>query len=89
MGIYVEIFIRGKMDDIWEKTQNPALHQRWDLRFSEISYLPRGENEPQRFLYATCIGAGLRIAGSGESTGEREDSGQRTSALKFWSEDSK
>lgn len=44
--------------------------------------------EAQKFLYATRIGAGLRIEGAGESTGERDDaSGQRISALKFWSKD--
>jgi len=32
----------------------------------------------------------MRIAGEGESTGEHDDaSGQRTSALTFWSEDRK
>ena len=90
MGIYVEIFIRGAMDDLWHKTQDPKIHQRWDLRFSDIEYLPRAAGEPQRFLYATRIGAGLRIEGAGESTGERDDErGQRTSALKFWSADRK
>ncbi len=90
MSIYVEILIRGGMDDLWEKTQEPKLHQRWDLRFSEIDYLPRGPDEAQRFLYATRIGAGFRIEGAGESMGERDDSGgERTSALKFWSDDSK
>ncbi|HEY6338810.1 MAG TPA: DoxX-like family protein [Candidatus Sulfotelmatobacter sp.] len=87
MSIYVEILIRGSMDELWEKTQDPKLHQRWDLRFSEISYLPRQAGEPQKFLYATRIGAGLRITGEGESAGERDASGQRTSALKFWSND--
>src|SRR4051812_28963604 len=86
MGIYVEIVIRGAMDDLWHKTQDPQLHERWDLRFSHIEYLPRASGEPQRFRYATRIGAGLRIEGAGESTGERDDElGQRTSALKFWS----
>jgi DoxX-like protein len=90
MGIYVEIFIRGAMDELWEKTQNPGVHQRWDLRFSEIEYLPRAEEEPQKFLYATRIGAGVRIVGAGESIGEHDDaSGQRTSALRFWSADPK
>lgn len=90
MGIYVEIFIRGEMDDLWQKTQEPRIHQRWDLRFSEIEYLPRAAGEPQRFLYATRIGAGLRIEGAGESTGERDDElGRRSSALKFWSDDAK
>jgi len=88
MSIYVEILIRGSMDELWQKTQEPKLHQRWDLRFSDIDYLPREAGEPQKFLYATRIGAGLRIEGEGESTGGRDDaSGQRTSALKFWSKD--
>ena len=90
MGIYVEIFIRSCMDDLWRKTQEPKLHERWDLRFSRIDYLPRLPGEAQKFLYATRIGAGLQINGEGESTGERDDvSGERTSALKFWSRDPK
>jgi hypothetical protein len=86
-GIYVETFVRGTIDELWEKTQDPHLHQRWDLRFSTIGYLPRGsESEPQRFLYTTRLGFGMSIAGAGESTGTREINGERTSALKFWSE---
>jgi hypothetical protein len=90
MSIYVEILIRGNMNDLWQKTQEPKLHGRWDLRFSRIDYLPRAAGEAQKFLYSTRIGAGLQIRGEGESTGERDDSsGQRTSALKFWSKDPK
>lgn len=91
MGIYVEILIRGPMEHLWEKTQNPALHQRWDLRFTEISYLPRpDETQPQQFLYTTCIGFGLKIQGKGESLEKYDEvSGRRTSALKFWSDDPK
>lgn len=90
MSIYVEILIRGSLDDLWEKTQDPKLHQRWDLRFSDIDYLPCQPGEAQKFLYRTRIGGGLRIEGAGESTGEHDDaSGQRTSALRFWSDDSK
>lgn len=94
MRIYVEILIRGRMEELGEKTQEPKLHQRWDLRFSEIEYLPRSAGEPQKLLYATRIGAGLRIEGEGESTGERDDASERrtcsrTSALKFWSGDGK
>jgi hypothetical protein len=90
-GIYVEILIRGDLEKVWTHTQIPELHQLWDLRFSGIQYLPRSsETEPQRFLYSTRIGFGLKICGEGESTGQREDvSGMRTSALKFWSADSK
>lgn len=63
----------------------PELHERWDLRFTRILYLPkRGESEPQRFRYATRIGFGIEIAGEGESIGERDlANGIRSSALKF------
>jgi DoxX-like protein len=90
MGIYVEIPIRASMDELWEKTQNPQLHERWDLRFSSIQYFPRLDDEPQKFLYRTRIGFGLSIAGEGESVGTRDgEDGSRTSSLKFWSDDPK
>jgi hypothetical protein len=86
--IYVEIVVRAPLEDVWEKTQRPDLHQRWDLRFTRIEYLPRPDGSaPQRFLYATRIGFGLEISGEGESVGEKDGSdGSRTSALRFWSE---
>jgi uncharacterized membrane protein YphA (DoxX/SURF4 family) len=91
MGIYVEIRIRAPLDELWRYTQDPAIHERWDLRFTNISYLPRlTETEPQRFLYATRIGLGARITGEGSTTAERTGAdGTRTSALRFWSNDKK
>jgi uncharacterized membrane protein YphA (DoxX/SURF4 family) len=88
-SIYVEIEIRGSMERVWELTQTPEYHRRWDLRFTEIEYLPRANDRgPQRFLYATRIGLGVKIRGEGESVGSHERSGgRRSSALKFWSED--
>lgn len=84
--LYVEITIDAPLDDLWEKSQDPELHQRWDLRFSEISYLPRREGEPQRFNYASKLG-GLVVDGVGESVGERKRSNEvSSSSLKFWSE---
>lgn len=90
-GIYVEVRIRGSVDEVWRRTQEPDLHERWDLRFTAIDYLPKStEKEPQRFRYSTRLGFGLKINGEGESTGIREDAaGPRTSALKFWSADPK
>lgn len=77
-GIYVEIAIAAPMDTVWEHTQNPALHQQWDLRFSTIEYLPKQTAAaPQRFRYTTRLGFGIQIAGEGESTGTRI-SGTRT-----------
>lgn len=86
MPIFVESLIRTSLDELWRATQDPALHQRWDLRFSEIRYLPKEhDNAPQKFLYRT-----LAIAGEGESVGERSAAdGKRTSALRFWSDDPK
>lgn len=89
-GIYVEILISETVEKIWELTQVPALHQRWDLRFTRIQYLPRtGEEQPQAFQYETRIGFGLRIRGTGETVGQITRSGETTSALKFASEDPK
>jgi DoxX-like family len=89
--IYVETDIRSNMDKLWEYTQTPELHERWDLRFSSISYLPHPEDkEPQQFLYTTRIGLGLKIQGKGETVGNQSGlNGQRTSALRFWSDDPK
>lgn len=87
--IYVEILIRAPVEAIWAATQEPARHERWDLRFTEIDYLPRPDPaQPQRFRYQTRIGFGLAIRGEGESTGTvSRASGERTSALRFWSAD--
>ncbi|WJH35479.1 hypothetical protein N6H14_05490 [Paenibacillus sp. CC-CFT747] len=86
--IYVEIDIRGGMDRLWDYTQNPEKHREWDLRFTDIRYLPKEkEHEPQRFRYETRIGFGLRIRGDGEATAVVEGAGgERTSALRFGSE---
>jgi hypothetical protein len=90
MSIYVDCFIQGSMDTLWHKTQIPDLHERWDLRFTHIEYLPRAsESEPQKFLYVTRIGFGVEIRGEGETVGKLENDHERTSALKFWSDDPK
>jgi len=86
-GIYVEIKIHSLIDELWAKTQVPELHRRWDLRFTDIEYLPRpNPSEPQQFLYATRIGFGMKISGRGETLGTQESDGSKTSALKFWSD---
>jgi uncharacterized membrane protein YphA (DoxX/SURF4 family) len=87
-GIYVESFIRSGVDEVWRLTQTPEVHQRWDLRFTRIEYLPRAsEAEPQRFLYVTRLVPGIAIVGTGESVGERTGAdGSASSALRFGSE---
>jgi hypothetical protein len=90
-GIYVEILIAKDLDAVWHLTQVPELHQRWDLRFSRIEYLPKTTDaEPQKFLYETRIGFGLAIRGTGESIATRVapgGDGETASSLKFASED--
>src|SRR5436190_434347 len=89
MSIYVEILIRAPMDALWAHTQTPALHERWDLRFSRIDYLPKAlDTEPQRFRYATRIAFGFGVSGEGETEGQRDlPDGSRSSALSFGSDD--
>lgn len=90
-GIYVEILIRTDVEEVWRRSQNPGLHQQWDLRFSTIEYQPRAsEAEAQKFLYETRIGFGLKISGEGESKVARESAeGVRSTSLSFWSDDAK
>ncbi|WP_330240049.1 hypothetical protein [Streptomyces sp. NBC_00525] len=83
-GLYVEARIRAGLECVWERSQDPAQHQRWDLRFTRIAYLPVAEGEPQRFTYGVRVLPGLLVAGTGVSAGERHrPDGTRTSALRF------
>jgi len=89
MSIYVEILIRTPMEALWADTQTPGLHERWDLRFSRIDYVPKShDTEPQRFRYTTRIGFGFEVGGEGETVGQRDlMDGSRSSALKFRSDE--
>ncbi|EEM11722.1 hypothetical protein bmyco0003_15130 [Bacillus pseudomycoides] len=85
--IYVQTEMVTSMDELWKYTQDPMLHTEWDARFTEISYLEKQDDEPQRFLYKTKIGFGLEIVGEGESVGEfQKETGERISSLKFWTD---
>lgn len=82
--IYVETVIHTEMEQLWKATQNPAQHQQWDLRFSEIQYKPKVEGEPQEFSYRTKIGFGIAVEGWGKSIGSfHAEDGSRTSSLHF------
>jgi DoxX-like family len=86
--IYVESRIQAHIDRVWDATQQPDQHQRWDVRFGRISYLPRVNGEPQRFTYAATVAPGVTIAGTGESLGDRDRAdGTRWSGLRFWAAD--
>ena len=81
--VYVEIDIDCAVDDLWALTQDPALHARWDLRFSSIVPTDRLASGGYRFRYERRIPLHT-IAGTGTSLGERtRPDGTRTSALRF------
>ncbi|MBM7054709.1 hypothetical protein [Streptomyces durocortorensis] len=84
MGLYIEALIRTDPERLWDRTQDPARHQRWDLRFTEISPLPGPAGSARRFRYATRVLPFLTVSGTGTSAGERERAdGERVSALRF------
>lgn len=86
-AIYVEVDIAAPLERVWQLTQEPANHTRWDLRFSQITPVGELESGGYRFAYErrmplhTIRGTGTSI---GESTGAR---GERTSALRFTTTD--
>ncbi|GGH50949.1 SRPBCC family protein [Microbacterium album] len=85
--LYIESLIRADLDRVWQLTQDPALHARWDLRFSAIVPESADERGRVRFRYERRLPL-HRIRGTGISLGERERSdGTRTSALAFETDD--
>ncbi len=85
--IYVEIDIQAPIEKAWDYTQNPQLHEQWDLRFTSITYISKkAPEEPQRFTYETKLIPGLQVSGwGGESKGgeHHKEDGTRTSSLHF------
>ena len=83
--IYVEIDIHTSIDRAWDYTQQPQIHQQWDLRFSSITYNEKlSEEDPQTFTYTTNVIPGVVVSGWGESKGTHEKkSGVKTSSLHF------
>jgi len=85
-SIYVERLVDGPLGAVWDRTQDPEEHERWDLRFTEIDYLPKVDDEPQRLTYATDIGFGLGVEGTGESVATNAECEETTSVLAFESD---
>ncbi|NUP58145.1 MAG: hypothetical protein HOQ06_01545 [Pseudarthrobacter sp.] len=81
--IYVETVIRAPLDRIWTLSQDPELHPRWDLRFSNIVPVRGDRKGPVRFRYEFRLPLHT-ICGTGISLGSRHRAdGQATSVLKF------
>jgi hypothetical protein len=84
-AIYVETLISASRDELWRLTQDPAQHQRWDLRFTRIEYLPRC-HDVQGFRYSVRLLPGVHVAGTGTFGGERiRPDGTAISVLRFGS----
>lgn len=83
--IYVEVDILAPIEEAWTYTQNPKLHEQWDLRFTSITYIEKKSvEEPQRFTYETKVMPGVVVRGWGESRGEHQKKdGTKTSSLHF------
>jgi hypothetical protein len=86
-ALYVETLIHADMDRIWELTQRPESHARWDLRFSSIVPVSLSEQGHFGFRYERRLPFHV-IQGTGVSLGEKErPDGTRTSALRFRTDD--
>ncbi len=64
--IVVEALIPAPVETVWERTQDPELHTRWDVRFTSIRYLPEADARGFHLMdYRTHLGFGLEIKGWG------------------------
>lgn len=82
--IYVEVPIHVPIERVWDASQQPDLHAQWDLRFSSIRYLPKGEGEPQHFTYTRQVSPFFKVEGWGKSSGAAQlKNGARSSSLHF------
>jgi hypothetical protein len=86
--LYIETKIKCDIDTLWIHTQDPTMHQQWDLRFTEIKYLPKDNpTDSQKFFYSTKIGFGINVNGIGESVATKtKGNSERISVLKFSSD---
>lgn len=64
--IVVEAIIPAPVETVWERSQNPVEHVRWDIRFNDIRY--REDKDERGFSlmdYRTRIGFGITVDGIG------------------------
>jgi hypothetical protein len=86
-SIYVRIRIAAPLERIWQLTQDPREHPRWDARFSAITPVAELPGGGTRFRYELRTPVHT-IRGTGTTIGERHRAdGTRTSALRFTTRD--
>jgi len=78
MKLTAETTIRDEADRLWHLTQEPQPHARWDLRFTDIRYLPKSDpDKPQRFGYVTKLAGRIKVEGWGETVAHLDGRGSR------------
>jgi hypothetical protein len=87
--LYIETLIKTDMERVWQASQDPQEHVRWDLRFTRITPGPLDADGNRTFRYELQL-PGILLEGTGVSVGERRrPDGSGTSALRFVADDSR
>lgn len=83
--IVVEAIIPTSVELVWERSQVPALHTAWDIRFNHIAYLDEVDDRGYHLMdYRTNIALGITIQGYGRYLSNSEHS---HSSFEFDSDD--
>lgn len=83
--IVVEAIISAPVAIVWDLSQQPELHTRWDIRFDQISYLDEIDDRGfHKMDYRTSIGMGITVQGYGRYLGNEQHS---HSSFEFDSDD--
>ena len=83
--IVVEAVIPAPVELVWERSQVPAQHTAWDIRFNHITYLDQTDERGYHLMeYRTNIALGITIQGYGRYLTNTEHS---HSSFEFDSDD--
>jgi hypothetical protein len=64
--IVVEALIPAAVETVWARSQEPASHVRWDIRFTTIANKPEVDARGYHLMdYRTDVAFGIEVAGEG------------------------
>jgi hypothetical protein len=64
--IVVEAVIPASVEVVWQRSQDPAQHVQWDIRFTRIDYLSESDERGYQLMdYRTAVAFGLEVKGIG------------------------
>ena len=64
--IVVEAIIPAPVELVWERTQTPEPHVKWDIRFTHIKYLDETDERGFNLMdYRTDVVFGIEVQGIG------------------------